>query len=357
MEETGKTLECSNQKIFFKSSERMDEIENESITLVVTSPPYWNVRDYGSLEQIGHGQTYDSYIESLNVVWKECLKKLQPNGKICINIQPLPISSEHSGYGYRVIKNIMFDIEKFFIKNDCFLSGMNYWDKSSYINNVSWGSYPKPTNIATNTSFEQIFTFVKRGKTRKIDQEKAKKSLLTKDEWRHWAVRCIWDDISPVLKINSEGKNTFGHSAPFPEDIPYRLIRMHTIEGEKVLDPFLGSGTTLKICRILNREGFGYEINPEYKEKIKNRILEDWKPPSIESYYSTIGIATLAKILKTTISETKKRKFIQESSEQTLEHILSVLKERNIISKVQKEKITELKGKKLKKVKKLESFF
>jgi DNA modification methylase len=290
-------MEVGDQTVFFKSSENMDEIPSETITLVVTSPPYWNVRDYGS-EQIGFGQSYEEYINSLNKVWKECIRVLQPNGKIAINVQPLPIDSNHSGFGRRIILNIMFDIEKFFRENGFFMSGMHYWDKAPYISNVSWGSYPKPTNIASNTSFEQIFVFVKSGKTRKVPTKLMNESVLSKEEWRHFAVRCIWDDISPVIKIDSSGENRFGHSAPFPEEIPFRLIKMHTTKKEAVLDPFLGSGTTLKVCRITGRKGIGYEINQEYRELIKTRILEGWKIPPIEAQYKTFGTNSFYKILK-----------------------------------------------------------
>jgi DNA modification methylase len=293
-EETQLTI--GNQTVFFQSSENMDNVQSESVTLIVTSPPYWNVRDYGD-EQIGFGQSYNEYIGSLNRVWKECIRVLQPNGKIAINVQPLPIDSKHSGFGRRVISNIMFDIEQFFRQEGFFLSGMHYWDKAPYISNVSWGSYPKVTNIASNTSFEQIFVFVKPGKTRKSNPKNMEASLLTKEEWRHFAVRCIWDDIAPVIKINSKGENKFGHSAPFPEEIPYRIIKMHSAIGESVLDPFVGSGTTLKICRILNRKGIGYETNQEYRGLIRERIEEEWDIPTIDSQYKTIGTSLFYEIL------------------------------------------------------------
>jgi DNA modification methylase len=286
-----------NQTVFFESAENMQNVETESITLVVTSPPYWNVRDYGC-EQIGFGQSYKEYINSLNKVWKECTRVLQPNGKIAVNVQPLPIDSKHSGFGRRVILNLMYDIEMFFRKNKFYLSGMHYWDKAPYISNVSWGSYPKPTNIASNTSFEQIFVFVKEGKTRKVAAEIMRESILTKEEWRHFAVRGIWDDITPVIKIDSKGVNKFGHSAPFPEEIPYRLIKMHTAIGETVLDPFLGSGTTLKICRITGRRGIGFEVNHDYRELIHNRILEDWQIPQIEAQYKTMGSTFFYEVLQ-----------------------------------------------------------
>ncbi|MFX0175808.1 MAG: DNA-methyltransferase [Candidatus Hodarchaeota archaeon] len=341
-------MEIANQVVYFKSSENMEEIDSESITLIVTSPPYWNVKDYGDLDQIGFGQSYKQYIESLNRVWKECIRVLQPNGKIAINFQPLPISSKHSGYNRRIIQNIMFDIEKFMRENDLYLSGMHYWDKSAYINNVSWGSYPKPTNIASNTSFEQIFVWVKRGKTRIIDKEILDKNLLKKSEWRHWAVRCIWDDISPVIKISSKGENVFGHPAPFPEGIPYRLIRMHTVEGEKVLDPFLGSGTVLKVCRLLDREGIGYEINENYKDLIERRIIEDWNIPKIEEDYLTIGTDSTKSIIRKIIELTWKLKPnteipLEEDLENRKEFIYSkvmeYLKKERIFSKAFQKKL------------------
>ena len=316
-------LIIENQTIYFHSSDEM-ELENESIQLIVTSPPYWNIKNYGD-EQLGYGQSYNDYIASLNKVWSECLRVLKPNGKIAINFQPLPIEAKKSGFDRRVIKNIIFDVENFMRKNDLYLSSMHYWDKSEYINNVSWGSYPKPTNIYSNTSFEQIFVWVKRGSTRKLDKEMLNENLLSKEEWRHWAVRCIWDDISPIIKISSKGENLFGHAAPFPEDIPYRLIRMHTVEGETVLDPFLGSGTTLKICRVLKRKGFGYEINESYKSLIKKRIMEDWTPPPIERQYKVIGNKSFSdivdKIIEETILESKKGQDIAEIKKQVIKKL------------------------------------
>ncbi|MHA1775732.1 MAG: DNA-methyltransferase [Promethearchaeota archaeon] len=336
-------LEIANQTVYFQSSEHMD-IPDESVTLVVTSPPYWNVRDYGG-DQIGYGQSYRDYIAALNRVWKECLRILQPNGKICINVQPLPISADKSGFNFRVIQNIMYDIEAFFCSHHCFLSGMHYWDKSAYINTVSWGSYPRPTNIASNTSFEQIFTFVKAGKTRKVPKDIMEQSLLKKEEWRHWAVRCIWDDIIPVIKINSKGENHFGHSAPFPEDIPYRLIRMHSAIGETVVDPFLGSGTTLKIARLLGRRGIGFEINNSYRKIIQERIMEEWIPPKIESGYKTFGFNSLATVIREAINlgiEKGKTAPVSEISDQVFEKILQSMVKKGLLTSHQKKKMCEI---------------
>lgn len=314
-------LEIDSQKIFFKSSESMDEMESNTIQLVVTSPPYWNVRDYDKETQIGFNQTYDEYVNSLNKVWTECLRVLAPNGKIAINIQPLPIPADQSQYERRSIFNIMWDIEHFMRKNGLYLSGMHYWDKSQYVSNVSWGSYPKPTNINSNTGFEQIFVWVKKGKTRIVNSEIMDKSILLKEEWRHWAVRCFWDDISPVIKINSKGENLFGHSAPYPEDIPYRLIRMHTVLGEKVLDPFLGSGTTLKVCKLLKRKGIGYETNKEYKKLIIDRINQHWLPPSIEHQYKVFGDQTIYEIIDTIVNKIP----LNEDKEKIMKNLLREL--------------------------------
>ncbi len=334
-------LEIDNQKVYFKSSESMSEVPDESVTLLVTSPPYWNVRNYGSDFQIGFNQSYEEYIASINSVWEECIRVLQPNGKISINIQPLPISNELSGFDRRIIKDIMPDIQRFFENHDFYQSGMNYWDKSSYINNVSWGSFPKPTNIATNTSFEQIYTFVKRGKTRKVDPEMLEANKLHKDEWRHWAVRCIWDDISPVIKINSKKENLFGHSAPFPEDIPYRLIRMHTVQGETVLDPFLGSGTTLKVARLLGRKGIGYEINSSYREKIVERIQEEWSPPFVDSGYIKLSYTQFSEMVETILAIAGENREDQQQIQNLKRSIYSSFAKKGIISKSIKSKFLE----------------
>ncbi|TFH31146.1 MAG: site-specific DNA-methyltransferase [Promethearchaeota archaeon] len=330
-------IQVANQTVYFQSAEKMSMLPDESVTLVVTSPPYWNVRDYGS-EQIGFGQNYQEYISALNRVWTECLRVLQPNGKICINVQPLPIASADSGFNFRVIQNIMHDIEAFFRQNNCFLSGMHYWDKAPFINTVSWGSYPRTTNIASNTSFEQIFTFVKAGKTRKVSKEIMEQSFLGKEEWRHWAVRCIWDDITPIIKINPKGENHFGHSAPFPEDIPYRLIKMHSTVGEIVVDPFLGSGTTLKLARILNRRGIGFEINHEYRNLIHDRILEEWNIPPIETGYKTLGFETLTHIIQLSI-EFAQNNQTGLSQEQLFQKILDDLYTEKTITAIQKKRL------------------
>ena len=213
-------IEYHGQRIFFKTAEDMSDLPDESVTLIVTSPPYWNVRDYGG-DQLGFNQSYQEYIAGLDRVWEQCIQKLAPNGKMAINFQPLPIAGSESGFNRRIILDIMWDVQCFMLQHEFYLSGMHYWDKATYINNVAWGSYPKPTNIHSNTSFEEIYVFVKPGKTRSAETEAMQNSLLTKEEWRHWAVHCIWDDIAPVIKINSKGENTFGHTAPFPEDIPY----------------------------------------------------------------------------------------------------------------------------------------
>ncbi|NHJ01480.1 MAG: site-specific DNA-methyltransferase [Candidatus Heimdallarchaeota archaeon] len=349
-------LSISNQQVYFKSAENMEEIPSESVTLVCTSPPYWNVRDYGG-KQIGYGQSYQEYINSLNKVWFECIRILQPNGKFAINVQPLPLESRRSGYGRRVIQNIIWDIEKFMRKNHFYLSGMHYWDKSEFISNVSWGSYPKSTNIASNTSFEQIFVWVKPGKTRNVPKEDLAQSILLKEEWRHWAVRCIWDDISPVIKINSRGENRFGHSAPFPEDIPYRLIRMHTAFNEVVVDPFLGSGTTLKVCRLTGRKGIGYEINEEYRELIESRIKEDWGIPKIQPQYKVWGSEDFYKVIVGTMETVKINPDIH--FDVLVSKLKQLLPEKMTISwteHLKKKFQTEHKAKKMEKNKSLDKF-
>ena len=133
-------------------------------------------------------------------------------------------------------------------------------------NYTMFGSYPYPPNFISNMNFETIFVFCKQGKPRKVSKEIKDASKLTKLEWRDWALNAVW-------RIRSVGATTRkDHPAIFPEDIPYRLIRMYTFKGDTVLDPFLGSGTTVKVAKILERKGIGYEINPNYKEIIWSKL-------------------------------------------------------------------------------------
>ena len=261
------------------STQELPKMQSESFRLVVTSPPYWNAKNYGE-EQIGFGQSYSQYVNSLNNVWKECIRLLMPNGKIAIDIQPLPISTSQTGIGRSSIADIMNDVVDFMQDNGMHISNLFIWDKRKYNNQRIFGSYPFPPNLYSHVAFEFIYVFRKPGDPPKVSPEIKEKSKLSLKEWEHWCFNSIWD-IPPVIKISSKGE-LVGHLAPFPLEIPRRLIRLFTFVGDKVLDPFLGSGTTLAACKLENRAGVGVEIQRQYEPMIKAFLERPRSPPSIE---------------------------------------------------------------------------
>lgn len=249
------------------SSENMSAIPDNSVNLIVTSPPYWTLKDYETEEQIGKGSSsYDEYIDNLNKVWKECIRVLAPDGKICINIMPFLLTGSAAKFKRRETKLVLGDIEEFMNSTGCmFQFGLFIWDKRKSVRLSSFGSYPYPPNIFASYPYEWITVFSKAGKRDKVSDEIKAKSKLTSEEWSGWANNSIWEMQPAKAKIE-------GHPAPFPLELPKRCIKLFSFYGDTVLDPFAGSGTTLKAAVDLGRKAIGYELNPDYVELIKNKV-------------------------------------------------------------------------------------
>nr|MDO8108922.1 site-specific DNA-methyltransferase [Candidatus Sigynarchaeota archaeon] len=259
----------------------MKELPAQSIHLIITSPPYWNVKNYEHEKQIGYSQSYQEYIDSLNQIWLECNRVLVPNGKICIDIQPVPVSRLENGTDpdRSSIVNIMHDIEHFMRDNKLHLSNIFIWDKRKYNNQMIFGSYPFPPNLYSHIAFEYIYVFRKEGKSRKVDDEIKEKSKISKEEWRDYCFNSIWD-IPPVIKFGQDKNDILSHVAPFPIEIPRRLIKLFSFVNDTILDPFLGSGTTLGACALEGRNGIGFELNKDYEDLIKLTIAHPTKLPT-----------------------------------------------------------------------------
>lgn len=255
------------ENIFLRDSRDMSEISNESVHLVVTSPPYWNLKDYGDNNQIGFGsEAYEEYIRNLNVVWNECIRVLVPGGKICINVMPILLSGNATKFKKRVTKTLITDIETFMNYTEImYHHSLFIWDKRKFVRFSSFGSYPYPPNIFSTYPYEWIIVFSKEGSRPPVDKEIKEKSKLTTEEWQKWAINSIWE-MTPA-KASYEK-----HPAPFPDELPRRLIKLFSFYGDTVLDPFLGTGTTIKVAQELCRKGIGYEINPNYVELARQKI-------------------------------------------------------------------------------------
>lgn len=252
--------------IYIGDSRNMKEVADGSVQLIITSPPYGALKDYENEEQIGLNQSYSDYISNLNDVWKECIRVLGPDGKLCINIMPLFESGKATPFNRRVTHTVISDIEKFMdATEEMFTFALYIWDKRKIVRFSSFGSYPYPTNIFSTMPYEWIIVFCKKGKRPKVSNEIKEKSKLTQKEWADWAINSFWE-MQPA-KAKSEG-----HPAPFPKELPHRLIKLYSFYGDTVLDPFMGTGTTAEAALELGRNAIGYEINEEYKELINTKI-------------------------------------------------------------------------------------
>ena len=256
--------ERTQHKIIIGDSRHMDEVKDNSVHLVITSPPYWQLKDYGPKYQIGYNDSYQDYINNLNKVWKESYRILQPGCRLCVNIGDQFARAIIYGR-YKVIP-IRTEITKY-----CESIGFDYmggiiWRKVTTCKTTGgaavMGSYPYPRGGIIKIDYEFILLFKKLGKDIKPSREIKEKSRLTNEEWNtyfngHW---------------NFAGEKQKGHIAMFPLELPRRLIKMFSFYGDTVLDPFLGSGTTSRAALELGRNSIGYEINKEFLETIKSKI-------------------------------------------------------------------------------------
>ena len=253
--------------LYIKDSSNMSELKDESVNLIITSPPYWTLKNYNSNEQIGFGaKSYEEYIQSLNNVWKECVRVLAPDGKFCINIMPIFLSGKNGSFKRRETKLVITDIENFMVSTGkMYLFATYIWDKRKIVRFSSFGSYPYPPNIFSTFPFEWIIVFSKKGKREKVSKNIKDKSIITHEEWEKWAINSFWE----MQPAKSSKEN---HPAPFPDELPRRLIKLYSFWDDLVLDPFLGSGTTAKVALDLGRRTVGYEINNDYLPLIFNKL-------------------------------------------------------------------------------------
>ena len=260
-------ISIGDATIYNSDSKDMSVVPNESVNLIITSPPYWTLKDYDVENQIGLGSSsYDFYISELNKVWKECVRVLAPDGKLCINIMPFLLTGKEARFKRRETRLVLGDIENFMNTTNCMYQfGLYIWDKRKIARFSSFGSYPHPPNIFSTYPYEWITIFSKEGKRPPVAQEIKEKSKLTTQEWQSWAINSIWE-MQPA-KAKSEG-----HPAPFPLELPKRLIKLYSFYGDTVLDPFAGTGTTLKAASDLGRKSIGFELNSDYIPLIEKKL-------------------------------------------------------------------------------------
>lgn len=247
-------------------SRKMSLIPNESVQLIVTSPPYWQLKDYGIDRQIGFNDTYEEYINNLNLVWSECFRVLESGCRLCINIGDQFARSVYYGR-YKVIP-IHSEIIRFCEEIGFDYMGSIIWQKPTSMHTTGgqmvMGSFPYPRGGIVKIDFEQILLFKKLGKAKSVAKVIREDSKLSAEEWNeyfssHWTFK---------------GARQDKHIAVFPEELPKRLIKMFSYVGDTVLDPFMGSGTTALAAGKLGRNSIGYEINNDFRIFYKEKVID-----------------------------------------------------------------------------------
>ncbi len=240
----------SIDNIFCKSAEKMTELPDKSVHLMVTSPPY----NVGKLYD--KDMSLEEYRSFLLSVWKEVHRVLVPGGRICINIANLgrkPYIPLHA-----------FIIEDL-LSIGFLMRGEVIWDKGATASSsVAWGTYLSAKNPVLRDAHEYILIFSKDTFTRGIKDKM--KSTMSKNDFVE-LTKSVW-------AFNAESATKVGHPAPFPVELPARCIKLYTFEEEVVLDPFMGSGTTAVASIELNRHFVGYDIDREYIKIAEKRVRE-----------------------------------------------------------------------------------
>jgi DNA modification methylase len=234
--------------IFNHSSEEMGELPDNSVHLMVTSPPYNVGKEYDE------NLTLEEYLAFLRRVWKETYRVLVPGGRACVNVANL---------GRKPYLPINGLITKELIDLGFLMRGEIIWSKAaSASTSTAWGSWQSATNPTLRDTHEYILVFSK-GSFRRNKVE-GRESTITKDEFLEFT-KSVWE-------FTTESARKVGHPAPFPVELPYRLIQLYTFSNEIVLDPFMGSGQTAVAALKCGRRFVGYEVNDEYVNLARERI-------------------------------------------------------------------------------------
>jgi DNA modification methylase len=268
--------------VYYKSSTNMKEVSDNSIDLIVTSPPYFNIKDYSmdghqeithsvvNKKDIGNLDSFDKYIKEMVHVWKESERVLKPNGKLCINVPLLPmLKKDYNTHYNRHIFDLQSSIQNSILtQTNLYLMDIYIWNRTNPTKSLMFGSYPYPRNFYAQNTIEFITIYVKDGKPlNNVPIENKEASKLTQDEWVTYTKQ-VWD-----IPIPNKGDLAFGkHSAIMPEEIVKRCVSLYSFVGDTVLDPFAGSGTTLKVAKEYGRNYIGYELYENYKELIDEKV-------------------------------------------------------------------------------------
>lgn len=239
--------------IIASSCENMKDIPNNSLHLMITSPPYNVSKEYDN------DLSLNEYLNLLKNCFTETYRVLVDGGRACINI---------ANIGRKPYIPLSDYVSKIMIEIGFNMRGEIIWNKSAGAGiSTAWGSFQSASNPILRDVHEYILIFSKGNYKRERDKEEKelRKDNITKEEFIEWT-KSVWT-------MNTESAKRIGHPAPFPEELPNRLIKLFSFTNDIVIDPFMGSGTTAIAAIKNNRNFVGYEINEEYINLANNRIL------------------------------------------------------------------------------------
>ncbi|MBF0302983.1 MAG: site-specific DNA-methyltransferase [Desulfamplus sp.] len=233
--------------VILGNSEKMVELPDNCIHLMVTSPPYNVSKDYDN------DLSLKEYIQILKNVFTETYRVLVNGGRACINVANL---------GRKPYIPISDYISQIMIEIGFYMRGEIIWNKGAGAGvSMAWGSWLSASNPVLRDTHEYVLIFSKENFSR---ESKNRENTITKEQFMEWT-KSVWT-------FNPESAKRVGHPAPFPEELPYRLIQLYTFKDDIILDPFMGSGTTGLAAVKNDRKFIGYEINQEYVEMSNKRI-------------------------------------------------------------------------------------
>ena len=283
-------VQVDEQRVFFTTSEDLSFLPEETVDFFITSPPYWNLKKYGRDDEIGR-EGYDEYLERMNAVWESCYRLAKPDSVLVVNVA----SRRHQKRFYPIAVDIAARMK-----------GWVLWDILIwYIPNA----LPQPNHYRErlfDAKYEFLLVFTKDGRSQyefhkpRVPQKYAKADPRPGN--KNPAGRCIGNIVRIPAYRPPNVKELGYHVAAFPEELVSLMLETYTSPGSVVLDPFLGSGTTLKVARGMARRGIGIELNRDFETLILKRIQEryalpDWKDLDIlHSATMTPGSAKPRKI-------------------------------------------------------------
>ncbi len=256
-------------EVYYKSSEKMSEVPDESVQLIVTSPPYNVGKEYGKHDD---NMEFEEYRSLLNRVWLECKRVLCKGGRIAVNV---------ANTGRRPYTPLDAMIIDQLSKLGLLMRGEIIWDKGASVGiSTAWGSWRRASNPTLRDVNEHIMVFSK-DELPDIETEHERIVVFSKDSYKLSSKNTISTITASEFTEYTKSIWRFptanpinSHPAPFPDELPKRLIQLYTFLGDTVLDPFLGSGTTCRVAKAWGRKSIGYEIDESYRPIIEARIAE-----------------------------------------------------------------------------------